>query len=97
MYVGLWLLVSTRLPRREAHWRELLPGAILFAVGIQLLGVVTALPDRSASIEQSKGPYGALGLAASLLLGLFFFITRLIVATAVVNATLHDRRRHGQV
>jgi uncharacterized BrkB/YihY/UPF0761 family membrane protein len=94
VYTGLWLLVSTRLPHRDAPRRELLPGAILFAVGIQLLGVVTAYliaPQTSSK----QGTYGALGLAAALLLGLFF-ITRLIVATAVVNATLHDRRRRGQ-
>ena len=38
-----------------------------------------------------QGTYGALGVAAVLLLGLFFF-SRLIVGAAVVNATLWERR-----
>jgi uncharacterized BrkB/YihY/UPF0761 family membrane protein len=94
-FIGFWLLVAARLPHRDAPWRELLPGAILFAVGIQLLGLLTDyLIAPQASSKQ--GTYGALGLAAALLLGLFF-ITRLIVATAVVNATLWERRRHPPI
>jgi hypothetical protein len=38
-----------------------------------------------------QGTYGALGGAAALLVGLFL-ISRLIVASAVVNATLWERR-----
>ena len=56
-----------------------------------MLGLVTdyvIAPHASSK----QGTYGALGLAAALLFGLFF-ITRLIVATAVVNATLWERRR----
>ena len=38
-----------------------------------------------------QGTYGALGVAAALLVGLFL-ISRLVVAAAVVNATLWERR-----
>jgi uncharacterized BrkB/YihY/UPF0761 family membrane protein len=38
-----------------------------------------------------QGTYGALGIAAALLLA-FFFLGRLIVGSAVVNATLWERR-----
>jgi uncharacterized BrkB/YihY/UPF0761 family membrane protein len=38
-----------------------------------------------------QGTYGALGLAAALLVGLFV-ISRLMVGAAVVNATLWERR-----
>jgi len=89
-YGGLWLLLSMRLPRRNAPWTALLPGALLFAVGSELVGAVVALfivPEA----ESKQGTYGSLGLAAALLLGLFF-LSRVIVATAVVNATLWERR-----
>ena len=38
-----------------------------------------------------EGTYGSLGIAATLLFGLFL-ISRLVVAGAVVNATLWERR-----
>ena len=89
-YGGLWLLVSMRLPRRDATWIGLLPGALLFAVGLEIVGAVVAffiVPEA----ESKQGTYGSLGLAAALLLGLFF-LSRLVVATAVLNATLWERR-----
>jgi hypothetical protein len=51
-------------------------------------------PENAASSKQ--GTYGAIGLAAAILLGLYF-ITRLVVATAVVNATLWERRNSSVV
>jgi membrane protein len=89
-YAALWLLISTRLPHRDATWRDLVPGAIGFGLGVEVLHVVTAYviaPQASSK----QGTYGALGVAAALLLGLFL-ISRLVVATAVVNATLVARR-----
>ncbi len=86
---GFWLVISTRLPHGDAPWRALLPGAALFAIGAEVIRVLTAYliaPQASSKL----GTYGALGLAAALLLGLFF-IARLVVATAVVNATLWER------
>lgn len=38
-----------------------------------------------------QGTYGALGIAAAMLVGLFL-ISRLVVFAAVVNATLWERR-----
>jgi len=40
--------------------------------------------------ENKQGTYGVLGLAASLLLGLFLF-SRIMVGSAVLNATLWER------
>jgi uncharacterized BrkB/YihY/UPF0761 family membrane protein len=89
-YAALWLLISWRLPHRGAPWRALVPGAVLFGFGVEALHVVTAyLIGPQATSKQ--GTYGALGLAAALLLGLFFF-SRLVIATAVVNVTLFERR-----
>lgn len=95
-YAGLWLLVSLRLPHADAGWRDLIPGALLFAVGIELVQLVTAYVLAPYSIEKA-GTYGALGTAAALLLGLFF-VARLIVAAAVLNAALWERQgaRRGE-
>jgi uncharacterized BrkB/YihY/UPF0761 family membrane protein len=89
-YAGLWLAVSVDLPRRDAPWQALVPGAVLFAVGVELLHVVTEfyIAPHTASLE---GTYGSLGIAAALLLSLFL-ISRLAVGAAIVNATLWDRR-----
>jgi uncharacterized BrkB/YihY/UPF0761 family membrane protein len=90
-YAALWLLVSIRLPHhRDATWRALLPGALLFAVGLEALHFVTVyvIAPQAAS---KQGTYGALGIAAALLLSLFL-ISRLAIAAAVMNAILWKRR-----
>jgi membrane protein len=90
IFAGLWLLIANEMPHRHTPWRALLPGALLFGIGVQILGaVITYFIAPWAADKQ--GTYGALGLAAALLLALFF-ITRLMVATAVLNATLWERR-----
>ena len=90
LYTALWVLISKRLPHRDATWRDLVPGALVLAFGIEALHVVTAyvLAPYAGS---KQGTYGSLGIAAALLLGLFL-ISRLVVASAVVNATLVARR-----
>ena len=89
-YAGLWLLISLRLPHRDAPISALLPGALLFGFGIELLHVATAY-FLEPYVLSKQGTYGALGVAAGLLFGLFLF-SRLIVAAAVVDATLWERR-----
>jgi uncharacterized BrkB/YihY/UPF0761 family membrane protein len=89
-YAGLWLLVTMRLPHRNAPWRALVPGAVVFALGLEVVhGVVVYVISPWALAKQ--GTYGALGVASALLVGLFL-ISRLMVAAAVVNATLWERR-----
>ena len=89
-YAALWLFVSLRLPHAQAGWRNLIPGSLLFAVGAEALHLFTAyvIGPQAASKE---GTYGALGVAAALLLGLFL-LSRLAIASAVLNATLWRRR-----
>jgi uncharacterized BrkB/YihY/UPF0761 family membrane protein len=89
-YAGLWLLVSVRLPHRGTHWTALVPGALVFGVGVELLHVVVAYFITPYAIAK-QGTYGALGVAAALLVGLFL-VSRLIVGAAVVNATLWERQ-----
>jgi uncharacterized BrkB/YihY/UPF0761 family membrane protein len=93
-YTGFWLLVTMRLPHRDANWKGLLPGAITFGIGIVLIQVFTAYVIAPMSLTK-QGTYGALGIAAALLFGLYL-IARLMVGAAVINATLWDRHVRGR-
>jgi uncharacterized BrkB/YihY/UPF0761 family membrane protein len=87
---GLWVLISIRLPHRSADWMALVPGALVFAAGVEVVQVVAAYFLAPYSLSK-QGTYGALGIAAALLFGLYL-ISRLIVGAAVLNATLWERR-----
>jgi uncharacterized BrkB/YihY/UPF0761 family membrane protein len=89
-YAGIWWLVMNGLPHRDAPWTALIPGALLFGFGMEILHVVLAYFLVPYALAK-QGTYGALGVAAALLFGLYL-ISRLIVAAAVVNATLWERR-----
>jgi uncharacterized BrkB/YihY/UPF0761 family membrane protein len=89
-YAALWVLVSDRLPHRGAPWIALVPGALVFGLGIEVLHAVVAYFITPYAFAK-QGTYGALGLAAALLLTLFM-VSRLVVAAAVVSATLWERR-----
>jgi len=89
-YAGLWVLVAVRLPHRDAPWPALVPGAAMVALGVEILHVVIAYAITPWAIAK-QGTYGALGAGAALLTALFL-ISRLVVASAVVNATLWERR-----
>ena len=84
------LLVMWLLPRRAERWQELLPGAVLVAVGAQLLNIAVVyyfVPKIGRSTEL----YGTLGTAAVLLVWLYI-LARLITSGAFLNATLWERR-----
>jgi uncharacterized BrkB/YihY/UPF0761 family membrane protein len=91
-FAGIWLLMELRLPHREAPWTSLVPGALVMGLGAQVLHAATAYFIVPLALNK-QGTYGALGIAAALLIALFLF-GRLIVASAVVNATLWER--HGR-
>jgi uncharacterized BrkB/YihY/UPF0761 family membrane protein len=88
-YAAAWLLISVDLPHRRTDWKALIPGALLYGVGLDVLNLVIAYVITPWALAK-EGTYGALGVAAALLVGLFL-ISRLAVATAVVNATLSER------
>jgi len=88
-FAALWLLISMRLPHRVAPSRALIPGAIFVGVGLEALHIVAAYAIAPYAASK-QGTYGSLGTAAALLLGLFV-ISRLVVASAVLNATLWQR------
>jgi uncharacterized BrkB/YihY/UPF0761 family membrane protein len=94
-FAALWVLISSFLPHRDASWQALIPGALLFGLGLEALNVFTAYVLTPWALNK-QGTYGALGLAAALLLSLFL-ISRLVVAAAVLNATLWERRTPADV
>jgi len=88
--VGLWLSVSLLLPHADAHWRALLPGAVLFAIGVGAMHFATVY-YFAPKLAKEGSLYGSLGTAAVLLLWLFV-LSRIAVASAFYNATLWRRK-----
>jgi uncharacterized BrkB/YihY/UPF0761 family membrane protein len=89
LYGALWLVISLWLPHAEAPARALLPGSAVFAAGTLGLHVFWAyIVGPLATSRQDT--YGSLGIAAALLLGLYF-LGRLLVVSGAVNATLWER------
>jgi uncharacterized BrkB/YihY/UPF0761 family membrane protein len=89
-YGALWLAASRLLPRptgTSIWW--LVPGAVLVAVGTQALYVFDVV-YLNARVHSASRAYGALGIAASVMLWLYL-LGRLMVASPVVNATLWER------
>ena len=52
-YAALWLLISMRLPHRDAPWRALVPGAVLLGVGLEALHVADRVRDRAVREQQA--------------------------------------------
>ncbi len=86
---AFWLLVSIYLPHRPVPWWALLPGAIVVALGVEALHLVTAywLP---IVIKHKSVTYGALASALALLVWAAL-AGRLLTSSPVINATLWGR------
>jgi uncharacterized BrkB/YihY/UPF0761 family membrane protein len=90
-FVGLWLLASWLLPHdRAAPLWALLPGALLVGGGVWLAHLASAF-HLARRIDRASELYGSLGVAAALLAWLYV-LGRLMVASAMLNATLWERR-----
>jgi uncharacterized BrkB/YihY/UPF0761 family membrane protein len=91
-WVALWWGVSMLLPHAPGvRSHSLLPGALVFGLGIFALHVFSVLYlDRHLANQADL--YGAIGGAATLLLWTYL-LGRLVVLSAVVNATWADRDR----
>jgi uncharacterized BrkB/YihY/UPF0761 family membrane protein len=87
---GLFVAIALLLPHADAGWRALVPGAAMFAVGTALLHFATVF-YFAPSLARAPALYGSLGTAATLLVWLFL-MSRIIVASAFLNATLWRRR-----
>lgn len=87
---GVVLTAMWLLPRRATTLRDLLPGALLVAVGAQLIQIAV-LFYFAPRLGRSEETYGALGTAATLLVWLYV-ISRLFTGAAFLNSTLWLRR-----
>ena len=87
--LSVWML--SLLPRADAPWPAVVPGAVMFGVGIRLLGLA-ASTYFARRLDRTSDLSGALGIAIVMMLYLFL-LARLFVAAQFLNATLHRRRR----
>jgi len=88
---GVWLVVSTELPHRDARWPALIPGSVLFGLGLLLVSVFNVYVTTRL-VEGRADTYGALGIATALLFSLVL-VGRVMILSAEVNALLDERRR----
>ncbi|MDQ4133737.1 MAG: YihY/virulence factor BrkB family protein, partial [Actinomycetota bacterium] len=92
--VGLWLWTMKVLPNRDVGWKALLPGAIVGAIGLELLKAVGSIYVPRA-VASSSAVYGSLGVVFAVLAWLLFF-GRLVVYAAVLNV-IRWEEDHGTV
>jgi uncharacterized BrkB/YihY/UPF0761 family membrane protein len=89
VYATAWWVMTTQLPHGDAPYLALIPGALLFGAGVQAMHLVTVyyLARRLTSASEL---YGTLGVAAALLLGLYF-VGRLIIVSAEFSEAVWTR------
>ncbi len=90
LFFAGWLAVSLMLPHPPGlTWHSFVPGAILVAVGLEVIHLATVLYFAHKAVEASAS-YGALGIALVLLLWLYL-LGRVIVASAFLNAAFWEK------
>ena len=85
-----WWWVSWKLPHAPASARALIPGALLMAVGADVLQLLTTYWIGHL-VARKTSTYGAVGIALAVLLWVYF-LGRIMVASAGPNAALWYRR-----
>jgi uncharacterized BrkB/YihY/UPF0761 family membrane protein len=90
---AIWLVASQRFPHRDVGWLDLVPGAIVVAVGVQALHVFTTL-FLGSRLTSATQLYGALGIATTILFWLYI-VGRLVIGGATLNASLAEQRSDG--
>jgi len=84
-----WWWASNRLPHDKVPVWALLPGAVIFAVGIEALHLFAVYYSGARAASKSQ-TYGAAGIALSVL-AWAYVAGRLVTFTALVNSTLWRR------
>lgn len=92
--VALFLWTFTALGRLPVGWRARLPGALLCAVGFEIMKVVGSVYVPKL-VADSSALYGSLGIVFAVLAWLAIF-GRLLVYGSVVNV-VHWEDKHGTV
>lgn len=90
VFAAVWFGVSYLLPHGDAPWTALLPGAVMVGVGAMALHLITVF-YVSYRISRSSALYGSLG-AAIAILAWAYLVGRLVVSSAVLNASLYRER-----
>jgi membrane protein len=85
----IWFSIALLLPHGDAPPSALVPGALLMALALQVLYLVTVY-YFSRRIESAGELYGPLGVAATLLLWLYI-VARLFVIASFFDAALWQR------
>jgi uncharacterized BrkB/YihY/UPF0761 family membrane protein len=88
---GAWLVLARLLPRGDVGWMALVPGAAAVGVGLLFINSFNVYLTTRL-VEERADTYGALGIAAALLFSLYL-VGRVVVGSAVLNATLDSRGR----
>jgi uncharacterized BrkB/YihY/UPF0761 family membrane protein len=91
LYAAVWSWAMWLLPHPDVPWTAMIPGAILFAAAIKLMHLVTQY-YLAPRLDRTSALYGSLGVAATVLLGLFIF-GMILVVSAVLNASLWEARQ----
>ena len=87
---SLWWVVSWWLPHGECDILGLVPGAAVFAIGVEILHVFTVVWFPH-SLESKSEIYGAIGTALALLFWAYL-LGRLMTFAAALNVALWRRR-----
>ncbi len=89
---GAWLWISWLLPHaRDLPWTALIPGALLFGLITWSMHLLTVF-YFARKVSSASQTYGAIGSAIGILLALYL-IGRAMSASAVLNATLWERKQ----
>ena len=83
---AVWWWVSWRLPHAPVSARQLIPGAVLVALGVEVLHLMTTYWIGHV-VARKSNTYGAIGIALAVLLWVYV-LGRIIVASAGVNVAL---------
>jgi len=93
--VALWLWTAHTLTNRDVGWRPLLPGAIVGAVGLEVLKAAGSFYVPRA-VASSSALYGSLGIVFAVLAWLLLF-GKLVIYSAVVNVVRYEQREHATI
>ena len=89
---AFWWWASWKLPHARVPARALVPGALLMAIGADVLHVVTTYWIGDLAARKSN-TYGAVGIALAVLLWVYI-LGRIVVGSAGLNAALWYRREN---
>ena len=89
-----WWWVSWKLPHAPVPARALIPGAVLMAVGADVLQLLTTYWIGNL-VARKTDTYGAVGIALAVLLWVYI-LGRIMVASAGLNAALYYRRENPE-